>query len=118
MVMSSNVIFVGWNRPVPGREKLGADLFQDFMEYVTGLQEDGTIQSLQPVLLNPHGGDMNGFFLITGEPGKLDALASSEAWETHMTRAGINLEGVGVVRGVTGDLLMQSMARWTSLIPE
>jgi hypothetical protein len=118
MVMSSNVIFFGWNRPVPGREGMSAEHFQEFMQYAGGLQQDGTIQSVEPVFLDAHGGDLNGFILIKGESAKLDALVSSEAWVTHMTRAGLHLEGSGAVRGATGDLVMERMSLWTGLIPD
>jgi hypothetical protein len=115
--MSANVIFMGWNRSVPGREALTAAHFQEFMQYLGGLQATGAIQSFQPVLLNPHGGDLNGFFLIQGESERLSALVDTEEWEMHVTRGGLHLEGLGVVPGATGDLLMQWMAHWAEFIP-
>ncbi len=62
--MSYNVIFMGWNRTVPGREAMSAEHFQEVLQYLGGL----------------------------------------------------HLEGVGVVRGATGELFMEWRARWTSLI--
>lgn len=114
--MSSNVIFFGWNRPLPGRERISAEHFQEFVQYLVGLQTSGTIASFEPVFLNPHGGDMNGFFLLRGDSAKLDALMSSEAWLTHTTRAVLHLDHAGIVRGVTGELLMDRMALWTRLL--
>ncbi len=114
--MSKDVIFIGWNRSVPGREQTSAQLFQEFVQYLGGLLQAGEIDSFEPVLLSPHGGDLNGFFLIRGESSKLDAVARSEAWMTHMTRAGLNLEGVGAVRGVTGEGVMEWMGLWSKLI--
>ena len=116
--MSSHVIFFGWNRPIPGRESASAGLFQEFVHYLAGLQGDGTIESFQPVFLNSHGGDLNGFFLIQGQGAKLDALVSSEQWIRFNMRAGLHLDGAGFIRGTTGDLLMEQMAIWTSLIPD
>ena len=107
--MGSNVVFVGWDRPALGREKTSVPLFQEFLQYLGGLQKAGTIQSFDSVLLNPHGGDLNGFTLIKGDSTKLDAMLSSEAWETMMIRAGVVMEGFGFLRGVTGDLLMKQM---------
>jgi hypothetical protein len=115
--MSSNVIFFGWNRSIPGREQTSAQHFQDFVQYVGGLQQAGTIQSWDAVFLNQHGGDMNGFFLIRGEPDKLSAVVAGEEWMKHMTRASLHLEGSGSVQGATGDLVMQRMQTWTSLLP-
>lgn len=56
--MSSNVIFIGWDRTIPGRERIGAEHFAEFMQYLGGLQQKGTIQSFEGVLLDPHGGDL------------------------------------------------------------
>ena len=116
--MRSNVIFFGWNRPVPGRERLSAEHFQEFVAYLSGLQENSAIQSFDTVLLNSHGGDLNGFFLIRGESSKLDALGSSTEWATHMIRAGMHLEGSGAVRGATGESVMERMDLWTNAIPD
>jgi hypothetical protein len=107
--MGTNVVFVGWDRPRHGREQIATALFQEFMQYLGGQQQAGAIQSFESVLLNLHGGDMNGFTLIRGDSGKLDALLSSEAWEAYMTRAGLSMDGFGVVRGVAGELLMKQM---------
>ena len=115
--MNSNVIFFGWNRAIPGRERLSAGHFQEFVKYLGGLQGNGTIQSFDVVLLNAHGGDMNGFFLIRGESGKLGKLVVSQDWVTHMARATLHLEGSGAVLGVTGEALTERMQLWTSLLP-
>ena len=48
-----------------------------------GLQQGGTIDSFESVLLAGHGGDLNGLFLIRGEPDKLYALMAAEEWATH-----------------------------------
>jgi hypothetical protein len=115
--MGTGVMLFGWNRSIPGREKVSAAHFDEFVKYVGGLQQKGTIQAYDAVFLDTHGGDLNGFFLIKGESAKLDALARTTEWVTHITRASLHLEGSGVIRGVTGDELMKRMAIWTSAIP-
>lgn len=117
--MGSNVILFGWNRSIPGRETLSAQHFQEFVQYLGGLQKQGTIQGFDTIFLNPHGGDLNGFFLIKGDPAKLNGLVSTEDWGRHMMRATLHLEGAGHVRGVTGEkAVMDSMAIFQSLIPK
>jgi hypothetical protein len=117
MQMSSNALFFGWNRPVPGREKMSAEHFGSFVQYLGGLQQKGTIKSFDTVFLDPHGGDLNGFFLIRGESSELDAVISSAEWIAHMTRALIHLDRSGVIRGVTGELVQQRMDLWTGMLP-
>jgi len=115
--MPSNVILFGWNRSIPSREKLSARHFEEFVKYLTGLQQKGAIQGFDTVFLDSHGGDLNGFFLIKGDSSKLDALVSSTEWITHITRASLHLEGSGVVRGTTGTEVFERMALWTSVLP-
>ena len=115
--MSSSVILFGWNRSIPGREKVSAGHFDEFVKYMGGLQQKGAIQTFDIVFLDAHGGDLNGFFLIRGETAKLDTLVSTTEWITHITRATLHLEGSGVIRGVTGDEIMTRMSIWTSAIP-
>jgi hypothetical protein len=115
--MSYNVVFLGWNRVVPGREQAGAEMFQNTLQYLGRLQQAGTIESFEPVLLQPHGGDLNGFILIRGKAENLDAMQASEEWLAAVSRGGLILEGLGVVGGATGDVLMEWMNRWMELIP-
>jgi hypothetical protein len=37
--MSTNVVFFAWNRSIPGRERISAEHFQQFSQYVAGLQQ-------------------------------------------------------------------------------
>jgi hypothetical protein len=115
--MDTNVILFGWSTPIAGRERISAQHFEEFTKYLGGLQQRGAIQSFDTVFLDPHGGDLNGFFLIKGEPAKLNELLSSKEWVTHITRAMHHLNGVGVIRGVTGDKIMERFALWSSQIP-
>lgn len=115
--MSAGVLLFGWNRSIPGREKLSAAHFDEFVKYLGGLQQKGTIQGFDVVFLNSHGGDLNGFFLLKGESSHLDALVSTDDWTTHITRAEFHLEGVGVIRGVSGDEVTKRMNIWRSAIP-
>ena len=116
--MSSNVIFFAWDRPIPGREQISAAHFQEFIQYLGGLQQAGTVESFEAIFLNPHGGDLNGLIIIRGEPGNLAGLTMTEEWNTHMTRATLHAAGAGAVLGATGDLVMERFATWASLIPE
>ena len=115
--MSSNALFFGWNRPIPGREKMSAEHFGGFVQYLDALQQKGMIKSFDTVFLNPHGGDLNGFFLIRGESNQLDAVMSSSEWISHTTHALLHLDRSGAIRGVTGDLIRQRMDIWTSMLP-
>lgn len=115
--MDRNVIFFAWNRSIPGREKLSGDHFQEFVAYLSDQLKNGTIQGFDPVFLDQHGGDLNGFILIRGKAAKLDALTASPEWLEHMTRGALHLEGSGAVRGVAGEMVTKRMELWSKHIP-
>jgi len=69
------------------------------------------------VLLNPTGGDLTGFFLIRGEPGKLAALTGSPEWVQHITRAMLHLDNAAVWTGVGGAMVQDRMDIWMKTLP-
>ena len=115
--MAGNVIFFAWNRAVPGREQISGVHFDEFVGYLGAQAQSGAIQGFDAVFLDPHGGDMNGFFLIRGEPAALATLTASTEWTEHMTRAALHLEGSGAVGGVTGEMVTKRMELWRRHIP-
>lgn len=61
---------------------------------------------------------LNGFFFIRGEGDQLDAVTASEAWSAHVLRADFHLQGAGVVRGATDDLVIERRGQWAKNIPQ
>lgn len=112
--MSDHAIFFSWNRSLPGREQLSRDHFDEFVGWLSGQQQNGTIDSFIPVFLMPGGPTaVNGFFLIFGDAQKLGTMQQSEEWIRHTARAGYHLGGFRVVNGVTGEALKQQMSIWS-----
>lgn len=101
--MADAGLFVGWGPPVRGREQKGLEVFNEALAYYGGLEQDGTIESSETVLLAPHGGDLYGFTLIRGSEPQLDELRRDDDFQRLITRAGMIVEGVGVVPAALGD---------------
>lgn len=116
--MRSNILMFGWNRSTPGREMVSAQHFQEFVEYLGAQKRSGQIDSFDAVMLEAHGGQLNGFFLIRGAPAKLTELTASTEWTRHQTRAILHLDGSSVVRGITGEAIDEQMKEWVSAIPK
>jgi hypothetical protein len=114
--MSTSVLFVGWDRAVPGREAASMEDFDEALQFLGGLQQAGEIESFEPVLLQAHGGDLNGFVLVRGDAAQLNAIMESERWQKLTMRAGLNLEGFGTVLGATGEGVTGMMALWREVI--
>ena len=109
-------ILIGWTRPLPGREQQAKEVFQATLAFYGKLQSEGKIESFEPALIEPHGGDFNGFVLIRGEQSKLDAIKQSEEFLDLTTQASYNVQGMGVLRVHLGEAVQKQMARWSKLI--
>jgi hypothetical protein len=114
--MANRVLFIGWNRPAVGREQQAMELWQSAMEYYTKLQSAGRIESFEPVLLNAHGGDLNGFVMLRGDAEKLSEIRREDTFIDLIIKAGYCLEGFGVVVGYVGEGLTDVFGRWAKLI--
>jgi hypothetical protein len=112
MAAPSSAIFIGWQRPARGREAAAQELFGQALGYYAGLQQQGRIESFEPVLIDPHGGDLGGFILIRGEPEKLDAVMRSDEFVDLNTRAQFLVDGFGAVRAHINEELGKRMALW------
>ena len=114
--MADQILFIGWDHPVIGREQQAMQLFQKSLQYYAKLQSEGKIESFEPVILAAHGGDLNGFFFIKGDAGKLAAVQQEEAFMDIVTEARFCIEGFGVISGYIGASLNNVMSRWAKYI--
>ena len=103
--MAEMGVFIGWGAPVRGREAKGLEVFDEAVAYWGGLQQEGQIESFEVVLLYPHGGDLYGFALLRGSGESLDRIRASHEFNQITARAGLIVEGLGVVSVALGDSL-------------
>jgi hypothetical protein len=116
--MADAGLFIGWGAPVRGREAKGLEVFNEALAYYGRLQQEGAIESFEPVLLEPHGGDLEGFVLLRGDEGRLAQLRVDDEFVRLSTRAGLIIEGLGVVGASLGDGLQDSIATYQQAISE
>jgi hypothetical protein len=116
--MADSALFIGWHQPSRGRERAAVDVFGEAVAYYTGLQERGEIESFEVVFLEPHGGDLGGFFLLRGDAGKLGAVRASDGFNRISTRAGLVVDGFGVVGGFVGDAIGGQMAIYEGAVAD
>lgn len=114
--MADAGLFVGFGNPVRGRESQAVELFNETLDWYGRLQEEGEIESFEPVFLEPHGGDLNGFILIRGDAEKLARLRVSEEFTQLTVRAGLCVDSVGVVAADLNERLQRQMAFYTEQI--
>jgi hypothetical protein len=116
--MADAAIVIRWDRVVPGREQQALSIFGQSLEYYGSLQKEGSIESFEPVLLNPTGGDLNGIILIRGSADQMDALKREDRFIDIMMRAAHNCECLGVNDAYLEGELQSRMARWSQIISQ
>jgi hypothetical protein len=108
--MANGALVIGWGPTVRGREQKALQVFNEAIEYYTRLQKQGTIESFEPVALEAHGGDLNGFLIIRGDREKLNALRTSEEFMRLNTRAELIVDNFGVITAFIGEELQRLFA--------
>jgi hypothetical protein len=116
--MADSALFLGFGAPVRGRERQAIKVFGEAFEYYSRLQQEGEIESFEPVILEPHGGELGGFFLLRGDQDKLARIRSSEEFERRTARADLIVENLGIVSAVLGDRLMSQLAVYGEQVEE
>jgi hypothetical protein len=116
--MADSALFIGFGFPVRGRERQAVTVFNESFEYYSRLQQEGEIESFEPVLLEPHGGELGGFFLLRGDKDKLAHLRGSEEFERLMLRGDLIVDHLGVVGGFLGERLMSQMSLFGQQVEE
>jgi hypothetical protein len=102
--MAANaVLFIGWGQPVRGRERQALKVLRDAATLWDEHDKTDRLEHWDGVFLDPHGGDLHGFFLLHGVEQDLDAIRRSEAMVELMQRASLIVDGFGVVAGKTGE---------------
>jgi hypothetical protein len=116
--MAEAGLFVGWGAPVRGRETAGLGVFQEAIGYWGEQQGSGGIESFDVVILEPHGGDLAGFFLVRGSEEQIATVRASDDYARLITRAGMVVERVGSVGAFLGDGLGPAVERYQAAATE
>jgi hypothetical protein len=108
--MAKGALFVGWGSIISGREKVAADVLHEAMKYLEQLHREGVIDGADAVLLEPHGGELEGFVLIKGEKDAISRLRVDDVF-IHMI-VGVqlvhnNVRVVGAYSGAEMDSLLK-----------
>ena len=116
--MADAGLFLGWGPPVRGRERKGLDVFNESVQWYGELQQAGRIESFEVVLLEPHGGDLDGFVLIRGSQEQIGALRADEEFERLTTRASLIVDNIGVVGAYINEGLARGMGIYQAQLDE
>jgi hypothetical protein len=114
--MAERALFVGFGEPVRGREERAVEVFNEFVAMCGRLQTDGRIEGFDVSLLDPHGGDLGGFFMLHGSEAQCAALPGDEEFRRAMIDATLIVNNFGVVPARMGEAVGHEMAMYSEAV--
>jgi hypothetical protein len=116
--MTDTALFIGWGTTIPGREHHAMKLYEETLELFDAAVKAGDIEGYEPVLLGPHGGELEGFFLVRGSLDKLVKFQTREDLEHLRIKAQAFKTNFGIVFATTGDLVKRSYELSLQIVDE
>jgi hypothetical protein len=110
--MADRALFVGFGEPVRGREERAVEVFNEFVGLAGRLQSEGRIEGMDVTLLDFHGGDLGGFFMLHGTAEQCGALQADEEFRRACVDASLIVEKFGVVGAATGEGVASEMGMY------
>ena len=114
--MADRALFVGFGQPVRGREERAIEVFNEFVGMFGRMQSDGRIEGMDVCLLDPHGGDLGGFFMVYGSAAQCATLTNDEEFRRASIDASLIVENFGVVPAVTGEGVGREMGLYSEAV--
>ena len=114
--MADRALFIGFGAPVRGREERAIEVFDEFVGMLGRMQSDGRIEGMDVTLLDPHGGELGGFFMVHGTEAQCEALPDDEEFRRECIDATLIAEHFGVVPAVTGEGIGREMAMYSEAV--
>jgi hypothetical protein len=116
--MSDTALFVGWGETHPGREAFARKHLAEFNEIMEEMKAKGEIESYETVLLDPHGGDLDGFTLVHAPPDKLVTLWMRDDLNRLAAKAKLDHAKFGVIWATTGEGVQKQFSLTMDAIAE
>jgi hypothetical protein len=114
--MPDRAVFVGFGQPVRGREERAVEVFNEFVGMCGRMAGDGRIEDMDVTLLDPHGGDLGGFFMLHGSEAQCSALLMDEEFRRACIDANLIVDNFGVVPAATGQAVADEMTMYTDAL--
>ncbi len=116
--MASAAIFVGWGSTIVGREQQAYRIFNEAIQYFGRLQQQGRIESFEPVQLEPHGGDLAGCCIVRGDRAKLSEMRFGEEFQQLINKATLVVENFGVIDAHIGEDMQRGYEQYQQAVRE
>ena len=108
--MADAGLFIGWGEVVRGREDRALDVFNETLALYGQMQSDGRIEDFEVALLNPHGGELQGYVMLRGSEAQMDAVGRDEDFQRVMTKGSLVVDDLGIIPAAINEGLARAMA--------
>ena len=107
--MGDSALLITWGPSAAGRERHAVELFRESLEFFTRLVGERRIASVEPFFVEPHGGTLEGFFLVRGEQRELAILRTEDDFRKLAVKAQVIMQNFAVIGAITGKRLNKHM---------
>jgi hypothetical protein len=107
--MADRALFIGWGEAVRGREERALEVFNEWVGMLGRMQSEGRIEGMDVTLLDPHGGELGGFFQLHGSAEQCAALQDDDEFRRAVIDATLIVDKFGVIPAVTGEGVSREM---------
>ena len=112
----TNALFLGWDRPQPGKEGMALELLSTAKTYFDKMKRKGVVRDYEAVLLSAHGGNLNGFILVRLQEDKISQLRNDEEFQRLITKSVVVLKDYGVVDAFEGGAVERQLGLYRESI--
>ena len=116
--MADRMLFIGWGKTIAGREERALEVFNEAIGFYGRCQQEGRIESFDVVLLEPHGGGLQGYAELHGSADRLSALREAEDFQRLLADAALIIDELGVVGGFANEGIARQMEIYREAIAQ
>ncbi len=98
--MANASLFIGWGVIVRGREELALRVLEEASQTWERFTKEDRLEGWDGFFLEPHGGDLEGFFLLHGSEERLAELRRDDQFQRIVQRGRLVVDSFGVVPGI------------------
>lgn len=116
--MADRMLFIGWGKTIAGREERALEVFNEAVGFYGRCQQEGRIESFDVILLEPHGGGLQGYTELHGSADQLSALREAEDFQRLIADATLIVDELGVVGGFANEGIAGQLAIYRAAIAQ
>ena len=116
--MADRMLFIGWGKTIAGREERALEVFNEAIGFYGRCQQEGRIESFDVILLEPHGGGLQGYAELHGSADQLSALREAEDFQRLLADAALIIDELGVVGGFANEGIARQMEIYRGAIAQ